>query len=122
MAKRRRSGEKAAFWREAIARQATSGLSVRAFCRNESLSEPSFYSWRRVLVEREGDPGARPAASSRAKASAVPSFVSMMVEPPVGPTAIVLELAGGHVLKLPPSTPESQLVELVLALVSRGNE
>lgn len=28
---------------------ASSGLSVRAFCKKESLSEPSFYGWRRKL-------------------------------------------------------------------------
>ena len=56
MAKRRCNGEKEGFWRDVIARQATSGLSVRAFCRARSLSEPSLYSWRRVLASREADP------------------------------------------------------------------
>jgi hypothetical protein len=30
-----------------------SGLSARAFCAREGLAEPSFYSWRRTLAERD---------------------------------------------------------------------
>jgi len=30
-----------------------SGLSVRAFCIEQELSEPSFYAWRRTLAQRE---------------------------------------------------------------------
>ncbi len=40
-------------WRERIARQASSGLSAREFCRNENLKESSFYAWRRELARRE---------------------------------------------------------------------
>lgn len=36
-------------WRDHLARHATSGKSVAAFCRSESLSEGSFYTWRRRL-------------------------------------------------------------------------
>lgn len=120
MAKRGRSGEKEAFWRAAIDRQATSGLSVRAFCRAQSLSEPSFYAWRRALAERDVTAVATRAASSNACATSGPSFLPVSVVPPIAQTSIVLELIGGHVLKLPSSTPISQLVELILALDHRG--
>jgi len=30
-----------------------SGLSVRAFCEQQDLSQPSFYAWRRTLAERD---------------------------------------------------------------------
>ena len=36
-------------WREILGRQADSGLSIRAFCAAEGLSEPSFYAWRKRL-------------------------------------------------------------------------
>jgi transposase-like protein len=39
-------------WRELIAEQEQSGLSVRAFCRQHRTSEPSFYHWRKRLAER----------------------------------------------------------------------
>lgn len=36
-------------WRRVLARWRRSGLSVRAFCRAEGISEPAFYVWRRKL-------------------------------------------------------------------------
>ena len=41
------------FWRMQVRRWRTSGLSVRDFCAEQGLSEPSFYAWRRTLAERE---------------------------------------------------------------------
>jgi hypothetical protein len=43
---RRRSVES---WREFVARQARSGLSVPAFCRQERLNACTFYGWRSRL-------------------------------------------------------------------------
>jgi transposase-like protein len=45
--------EKRQFWRLVFEEHAKSGLSVRAFCRQESLSEPSFYSWRRTIRDED---------------------------------------------------------------------
>jgi hypothetical protein len=49
----RRSVQKEAHWRDVIARQAVSGVSVRRFCANEGIAEASFYAWRRELVVRD---------------------------------------------------------------------
>lgn len=49
-----RDAEKERFWREIIRRQLRSGQSIRGFCRDEALSEPSFYAWRRELKQRDG--------------------------------------------------------------------
>lgn len=46
---RRRSVEG---WRELVARQARSGLSVQAFCRQEHLNTWTFYGWRSRLRKR----------------------------------------------------------------------
>jgi hypothetical protein len=48
----RKNAEKALRWREILRCQADSGLSIRAFCTSEGLSEQSFYGWRKKL----GDP------------------------------------------------------------------
>jgi hypothetical protein len=32
---------------------------VRAFCRREGLSEPSFYGWKRTIAERDKEASAR---------------------------------------------------------------
>lgn len=48
-----RSVEKEEFWRLAVAEQHQSGLTVSEFCRQQSLSQPSFYAWRRKLIQRD---------------------------------------------------------------------
>lgn len=48
---RKKSTEKELRWRDIINRQPGSGLSIRKFCANEGISQPSFYLWRRKLRE-----------------------------------------------------------------------
>ncbi len=108
MANTQRDSEKEASWRDAIRRQATSGLSVREFCRRHRISEPSFHERRRTFRERDAG---RP--------SATPAFVPVVVRD--GPRvaldpAIVIELRGGRLLRLPGSMTPAQVAELVRAL------
>ena len=48
MSPRRRSRDE---WREILAQQQASGLTVAAFCRRAQLSAVSFFAWRRKLRE-----------------------------------------------------------------------
>jgi hypothetical protein len=41
------------FWRAQVRQWRTSGLSVRTFCEERGLSQPSFYGWRRTLAQRD---------------------------------------------------------------------
>jgi hypothetical protein len=60
-------------WRQIIREWRQSGLSVRVFCARRGLAQPSFYAWRRELVQRDAEQaafvpvhvlgGARPAAT-----------------------------------------------------------
>ena len=50
---RKRSSEKQSQWQDLVERQADSGLSVRAFCEQEGVSENSLYFWRRELPKRK---------------------------------------------------------------------
>jgi len=52
MANHERDAAKERFWRDVLKRQAKSGLSVRAFCQRERLTESAFYAWRRTVAER----------------------------------------------------------------------
>lgn len=120
MAKMVRSTEKVSFWRNAIDRQVASGLSVRAFCRSQSIREASFYSWRQKLNDRNREK--TPVENRKLPTGKVtPDFVSAMVGTLASETSIVLELASGCRLMFPTSTPIPRLAELVLALESRGN-
>ena len=50
---RRRDPEKERLWRRLVKDWRRSGLSVREFCDWQSLSEASFYAWRRELAKRD---------------------------------------------------------------------
>ena len=43
---------KAGEWAERIAAQQRSGMSVKQFCKEQGLTEYSFYAWRKRLRER----------------------------------------------------------------------
>jgi transposase-like protein len=100
-----RNAEKERHWRQVLGRQASSGLSVRAFCQREQLTESAFYAWRRTIGERDGE------------TTLAPSFVPMVVtDQGTSESSIAIELSGGHVLRLPASTPAAWVAELVLGL------
>ena len=44
---------KADEWAERIAAQQRSGISVKQFCKEQGLTEYSFYAWRKRLQKRE---------------------------------------------------------------------
>ena len=57
MANHRRSVEKEAYWRSQVERHSESGLSIRRWCRENGVSEPTFYVWRRELRKRDHERG-----------------------------------------------------------------
>jgi len=127
MANKIRDPKREAFWRRAVARQRRGGLSIRAFCRGERLSEPSFYAWRRVIAQRDAERSPRRSLSSNSRKrrrvrrpTPRPAFLRVVlggIQPPE-PAGIVLELGGGRRLRLPESMPANRLAELVSALES----
>ena len=110
MAKHERDLSKEQHWRDVIARQAASGLNVRAFCRREEIAESAFHAWRRTIRERDGD--VKPA-------SPAPRFVPAVITPDVAREGFTLELAGGHVLRMPEISFE-RVADLIAALAARG--
>ena len=56
-------------WRERIAEQARSGVSIKLFCKDRGIAEHAFYSWRKRL--RESEP-VRFALVDRTSGAAVP--------------------------------------------------
>lgn len=55
-----------AFWRRVFDGQAGSGLTIRAWCRQQGLSEARFYRWRRKLL-RDDEHQQQPLAARGAK-------------------------------------------------------
>lgn len=90
--------QREARWRELIARQAASGRSVAAFCRDESVSVQTFY-WRRARLGKPEAHAQRPAGtgfapfidlgavagrSAAAAASATNSGIEIRIDLPGG--------------------------------------
>jgi hypothetical protein len=48
-----KTAERAAYWRERIGEQERSGVSVQQFCKEKSITEQSFYIWRKRLRKQE---------------------------------------------------------------------
>ena len=44
------------FWRFVLAEHAQSELSIVDFCRQEGVSQPSFYAWRKKIRQRDNEP------------------------------------------------------------------
>jgi len=135
MANQRRSVEKEAYWRGQLDQQAVSGLSVRRWCRDNGVSEPTFYVWRRELRKRDLERDlpdrnpAEPGVQGRLSGAGVPSgFVAVDVVPSdVVPSDAVssgreaqleIDVAGGVVIRLRENA-SAETLERVLSVVCR---
>ena len=63
---RKVSKETVQLWRERMARQAASGVSIRQFCDQERIPQATFYAWRRRFRERTTPP-AKPVTRRRTR-------------------------------------------------------
>jgi transposase-like protein len=107
-----RDSRKEQFWRDVLRRWRESGLSIRAYCRQRGLSEPSFYAWRRILAER--DPLARP-ADEAAPVTFVPLTVQAATAGPAEPPIEVV-LVNGRRLRVPFGVAAGVVRELLAVL------
>lgn len=135
----RRDLGKERFWRQTLKRWRSSGLTVRAFCALEGLSEANFYAWRRVLAERavEESPSVLAVArrSTQRRRGAVdtrgpetgrassPRFVSLVVLPDAAaavPTPLALVLASGPTIQVGPGFDAATLAQILDVLEARS--
>jgi len=96
---KRGSGEREAYWRQALAEWSGSGVSKVAFCRERGLSPSAFHWWKGELVRRDAARGSRPSSPSPVKGGetkARPAFVAVRVaEGAVDGAAVRLRAGGG---------------------------
>ena len=121
MAKGQRDPIKERRWRGHLAAWRRSGQSVRAYCAAQGLSEPSFYSWRRVLARPERRRGAKAAAGNGTASTAgfterSPFVPVRLVEDTALAAAIEVILRGGRVLRVTAGFSVQTLREVVAAL------
>ena len=126
MAKGARSIEREQFWRRVMKKFAASRLNIREFCAAESLSEPSFYAWRRELRLRDGEatqpasvnhPSAKRAKQPRRRTKetsvatpvASPATLVEVVPQPVAASSIEIETPAGYTIRLHGPTDQKAL-------------
>jgi transposase-like protein len=108
----RADASKQSRWLDFVQRWQRSTLTVREFCQRHQLSEPSFYSWRRVLRER----GLIEAQAQPAE-SATPAFVKLTLDSAelTAPSAVEI-VVGARLLRVRPGFDAAMLLELVRLL------
>jgi transposase-like protein len=119
MARRGRERDlgKELYWRDVHRRQRQSGKSVSAFCREQGLSQPSFYAWQRTLAERDQQASSPPVTGR----SHLPAFVPVCVtSAPLSSssTASLLEVVvgRGRVIRVSPGFDPAALRSLLAVL------
>ena len=80
-------------WRQRVAQQPRSKLSIREFCQRAGVSEASFYAWRRELARRDADAGQ--------SAAIEPALASRQAEPALSKSG----MAGGRAISQPRFLP-----------------
>ena len=122
MYKRRVDGKKERLWRGRIRRQQQSGLSIRAFCAEESLSEASFHWWRRELPHRLAESRIGPPAGLQRASPGSPEvarFVPVTVAPSSPCPSIEIILPGGVLVRVLQDCSSQLLGEVLAALEAR---
>lgn len=96
------------FWQMVLETFTSSGLSVRQFCKQEGLSEASFYSWRKKLNNSH-------ASGVREESPVSEPFIQVPVlQSELG--CLELVLASGHSLRIPSDIDSTFLIGILSAL------
>lgn len=101
------------FWRMAIETWRSSGLSIRQFCRQEGLSEPQFYLWRKKLSS-SGITDAIHQDEPRQEA-----FIEVAL-PKNSDIAIEVLLSSGNMVRIPFGADTATLNNVISALRQAG--
>jgi transposase-like protein len=110
----RRRSDRERYWRGVLQRQGESGLSVADYCRQESVSAPSLYAWRRKLRER--DAGAQRVDPQDGEAIPRAQLLPVRIEAETTSAPVRIFLPQGVSLDVPGSLDRRALVELLGAL------
>lgn len=106
-------------WEARLARWRTSRVSIRQFCFDERVSEPSFYQWRKRLQVGRAPPQRQAHEDRRASAASAPRFLPIEVvggAASADNTVIEIRLASGVALRVPTDVDEARLRALVRLL------
>lgn len=98
-------------WRDLVEEQASSGLSVRAFCESRGIAQPSLYSWKRELARRDRE------RTAGLVGPALFAPVQIIAEPHEPSSGSCLEIAvSGVVVRVPIAFDEVSLARVLSVL------
>ena len=98
------------FWQMVLDTFRSSGLSVRQFCKQEGLSEASFYAWRRKLSKSQ-----KSSTCNEQMLSEPGSFIQVPVVQSES-SCLELVLTSGHVLRIPSDIQRAYLSDVLSAV------
>ena len=90
----------AAVWRERIERHRASGLAIKRFCEQESVSSASFFAWRKRLASEP-----------------TPMFLPIsVIDPARRSPAVELERTDGTLLRIFDGAQRQTVIDVLAAL------
>ena len=101
-------------WRGVVQRQSESGLTIAAFCRQQSISAPSLYAWKRKFKDRDSRPvesGPRDSA-----ANSCGQLVPVQIESSVPVASVRIVLPQGAWIDTPSNIDRQALVNVLESL------
>lgn len=125
---------KEALWRQRLADQAASAMSITQWCRRSDISDSLFHYWRRTLAQRDRrrlPPFRRQGAARNKAQSPRAAFARVLIAPPVceppSPSApassgtfIEIVLAGSRVVRVSADFDEAALARVLAVLEGRA--
>lgn len=102
------------FWQMVLETFKTSGLSVRNFCKQEGLSEPTFYAWRKKLIKNDELKNDSPKDNKDSSA-----FIKVSM-PQNNSTSLELVLSSGNTLRIGSGADSQTLSNVITALCQAG--
>lgn len=114
-----RSAEKEAFWKRMVSEWEAGKLSVRQFCKQNDISEHSFYGWRREVRLR---------VREVEQASSEPVFLPLTLKAHTEasctnthPSNSIEIIVGSHTIRLMPGF-DSETLGRVLAVIANSSK
>jgi transposase-like protein len=118
----RRDPSKERLWRRLLRLFRRSGRTVREFCAEHEVSQPSFFAWRRTIAERDqqrrrrDDPNCMASAEPLPKADEQPAFVPLRVVSTAACMAFEVVLSDGRVVRVSAGFEAASLRRLLAVL------
>lgn len=126
MSRRRRRVDvvKERIWRGHLADQAASHRTIRDYCGEHGLSEPSFYGWRREIARRDRVARRSTARDPMAMVGEEADFIQLEVRPSAAtaPVPIEIVLTDGSRVLVPATATSDQLQAVLRALRCASSE